>query len=187
MKKISNYVITFLIAVIFIFNFNLIVNSMENKNFYDFKIESINGEIINLNEYKGKTILLVNVASNCGFTKQYNELQNLWDTYKTKNLIVLGVPSNQFGNQEPGSNEEIKKFCKVNFNISFPMTSKYDVKGNNAHEIYRWAKETYGNSAIPKWNFHKILINKSGYIHDTFASFTNPMSNKIIKVLEKIL
>ena len=187
MKKISNYVITFLIAVIFIFNFNLVVNSMINKNFYDFKIESINGEIINLNEYKGKTILLVNVASNCGFTKQYNELQKLWDIYKAKNLVVLGVPSNQFGSQEPGSNEEIKKFCKVNFNINFPMTSKYDVKGNNAHEIYRWAKTTYGKSAIPKWNFHKILINKNGYVQDTFASFTKPMSNKVIKVLEKIL
>ncbi len=187
MKKKNNYVITFLVTIIFIFNFNLDIKSMENKTFYDFKIESITGEMIDFNEYKGKTILLVNVASNCGFTKQYNELQKLWDMYKEKNLIVIGVPSNQFGNQEPGSNEEINKFCKVNFNISFPMTSKYDVKGNNAHEIYRWAKETYGKSAIPKWNFHKILINKNGYVQDTFASFTKPMSNKVIKVLEKIL
>ena len=130
---------------------------------------------------------MVNVASNCGFTKQYTELQNLWDEYKKKNLIVLGVPSNQFGNQEPGTNNEIKKFCEVNFNINFPMTSKYDVKGSKAHEIYRWAKETYGNKAVPKWNFHKILINRNGYVHDTFVSFTSPMSKKFLKVLDKIL
>ena len=161
--------------------------SKYEKVFFDYSITSIDGTKINLDIYKDKVILLVNVASNCGFTKQYADLQELWELYKDKGLIVLGVPSNQFGNQEPGSNEEIKSFCKVNFNISFPMTSKYDVKGNNAHEIYRWAKETYGKSAIPKWNFHKILINKNGYVQDTFASFTKPMSNKVIKVLEKIL
>ena len=184
MKKIINLLIIILTVL---FNFNIKVNSMENKKLYDIEIKSITGEIINFNDYKGKTVLIVNVASNCGFTKQYNDLQNLWEKYKERNLIVLGIPSNQFGGQEPGTNSEIKNFCKTNFNISFPMTSKYDVKGNNAHEIYIWAKETYGKSAIPKWNFHKILINKSGYVQDTFASFTNPMSNKIIKVLEKIL
>ena len=156
-------------------------------NFYDFKLESITGEIINFNNYKGKTVLLVNVASNCGFTKQYSDLQNLWEKYKERDLIVLGIPSNQFGGQEPGSNAEIKDFCETNFNINFPMTSKYDVKGENAHEIYKWAKDSFGKGAIPKWNFHKILINKNGKIHDTYASFTNPMSKKIINELEKIL
>ena len=160
---------------------------MENKTFYDFELELITGETISLDKYEGKAILLVNVASKCGFTKQYTDLQNLWQKYREKNLIVLGVPSNQFGSQEPGSNDEIKDFCETNFNINFPMTSKYDVKGENAHDVYKWAKDTFGKSAVPKWNFHKILIDKNGKIHDTFASFTNPMSKKIIKELENIL
>ena len=157
------------------------------KVFFDFSIKSIDGDIIKFSDYKGKAILLVNVASNCGFTKQYNDLQNLWDKYKNQGLIVLGVPSNQFGNQEPGTNEEIKKFCKVNFNITFQMTSKYDVKGDNAHDIFKWAKKSHGNSAVPKWNFHKILIDKEGKIYDTFSSFTNPLSKKITNKIEKIL
>ena len=160
---------------------------MENKTFYDFKLELITGETISLDKYEGKTVLLVNVASKCGFTKQYTDLQKLWEKYREKDLIVLGVPSNQFGNQEPGSNNEIKNFCETNFNINFPMTSKYDVKGENAHEIYKWAKDTFGKSAVPKWNFHKILIDKNGKIYDTYVSFTNPMSKKIIKDLENIL
>ena len=187
MKKIRYHLIVILIIIFNVYNFNTKVNSMENKNFYDFKLESITGEIINFNNYKGKTVLLVNVASNCGFTKQYSDLQNLWEKYKERDLIVLGIPSNQFGGQEPGSNAEIKDFCETNFNINFPMTSKYDVKGENAHEIYKWAKDSFGKGAIPKWNFHKILINKNGKIHDTYASFTNPMSKKIINELEKIL
>ena len=102
-------------------------------------------------------------------------------------MIVLGIPSNQFGGQEPGSNDEIKDFCETNFNITFPMTSKYNVKGENAHPIYLWAKKNFGNSTIPKWNFHKILVNKKGKIVDTFASFTSPSSKKIKKKIEDIL
>ena len=159
----------------------------DSKSFYDLSINSIDGDEIKFSNFKEKSILLVNVASNCGFTKQYEDLQKLYDLYKSNGLIVLGIPSNQFGNQEPGSEIEIKNFCETNFNITFPMTSKYDVRGNKAHPVYLWAKESYGNSAIPKWNFHKILIDKNGKIHDTFASFTNPMSNKIKKEIEKIL
>ena len=158
-----------------------------SKTFIDFKINSINGDELNLSIFDGKTILLVNVASNCGFTKQYDDLQKLYEDFKDKGLVVVGVPTNQFGGQEPGSETEIKNFCETNFNISFPMTSKYDVKGDNAHPIYLWAKDTYGKSTVPKWNFHKILINKQGKIDDTFASFTAPMSKKIIKKLKKIL
>ena len=158
-----------------------------SKTFFDFKINSINGDELNLSIFDGKTILLVNVASNCGFTKQYDDLQKLYDNFKDKGLVVVGVPTNQFGGQEPGSETEIKNFCETNFNITFPMTSKYDVKGDNAHPIYLWAKDTYGKSTVPKWNFHKILINKQGKIDDTFASFTAPMSKKIIKKLKKIL
>ena len=106
---------------------------------------------------------------------------------KMQGTGVIGVPSNQFGGQEPSDESEIKDFCETNFNITFPMTSKYDVKGENANELYLWAKKTYGNQTIPKWNFHKILINKDGKIEDTFVSFTNPMSKKIIKKIEEIL
>ena len=169
--------------------FSFFNKSMSNNSqiFYDLNIKSINGDELNIAGMNGKTILLVNVASNCGFTKQYDELQKLYDDYKDKGLIVIGVPSNQFGGQEPGTESQIKDFCETNFNITFPITSKYDVKGSNAHPIYLWAKETYGNSAVPKWNFHKILINKEGKIEDTYLSFTNPLSNKITKKLEQIL
>ena len=156
------------------------------KIFFDYSIKSIDDKIINLNEYTNKAVLLVNVASYCGFTKQYDDLQKLWDKYKDKGLIVLGVPSNSF-NQEKDKNDEVKKFCEVNFGINFPMTSIFEVKGDNAHEIYKWAKRNHGKSAVPKWNFHKILIDKNGKIFDTYASFTKPMSKKIINAVEKIL
>ena len=162
------------------------VSANYEKVFYDFKIESITGEIINLSNYKGKPVLIVNTASYCGFTKQYDEMQELWDLYKSKGLIVLGVPSNSF-NQEKKNNADVKKFCEVNFSINFPLTTITEVKGENAHEIFLWAKNNYGKSAVPKWNFHKILINKEGKVEDTFASFTKPMSKKIINKIEEIL
>ena len=155
--------------------------------FFDLKIKSINGEEINLSKFKNKTILVVNVASNCGFTKQYASLQKLYDKYRDKGLVVIGIPTNQFGGQEPGTNEEIKNFCETNFNITFPITDKVDVKGDNLHEIYNWAKNNYGKSTIPKWNFHKILINKNGKIQKTFNSFIDPLSSKITKEIETIL
>ena len=157
-----------------------------NKLIYDFKINSITGEIINFSDYQNKAILLVNVASYCGFTKQYADLQKLWELYRDKGFVVVGVPSNSF-NQEKNSEKEVKNFCEVNFNINFPLTSIYEVKGDNAHEIYKWAKKNHGNSAVPKWNFHKILIDKDGKVIDTFVSFTNPMSNKVTTAIEKIL
>ena len=156
------------------------------KIFYDFKINSISGDIIDLNDFKGKPVLVVNTASYCGFTKQYEDMQELWEKYKDKGLIVLGVPSNSF-NQEKKNNSEVKEFCKVNFNINFPLTEITNVKGDNAHEIYKWAKDNYGKSAVPKWNFYKILINKEGKIEDTYASLTNPTSKKIINKIESLL
>ena len=161
--------------------------SENTKTIFDFKINSINGDELNFSDFQGQTLLLVNVASNCGFTKQYDDLQKLYEDFKDKGFTVIGIPSNQFGNQEPAANSEIKNFCETNFNITFPMTSKYDVKGDNAHAIYLWAKETFGRSTVPKWNFHKILINKNGKVEDTYASFTNPMSKKIVKKIEQIL
>ena len=174
-------------VVIFMFSFFNKSFSEGSKTLFDFNINSIDGNNLDLSNYEGKIILIVNVASKCGFTKQYDDLQNLYELYREKGLIVIGIPSNQFGGQEPGTENEIKDFCKTNFNITFPMTSKYDVKGNNAHPIYLWAKKSYGKSTIPKWNFHKILFNKKGKIVDTFASFTNPTSKKIIKKIEEIL
>jgi len=178
--------IVFIILTIFMFFFKSSVMANYDKVFYDFKIEGISGEIINLSDYKNKVVLIVNTASYCGFTKQYDELQELWDIYKSKGLIVLGVPSNSF-NQEKQSNSEVKEFCEVNFNINFPLTAITEVKGEKAHELFKWAKENHGKSAIPKWNFHKILINKQGKVEDTFASFTKPMSKKIINKIEEIL
>ena len=156
------------------------------KIFYDFKINSITGDQIDLKDFKGKPILIVNTASYCGFTKQYNDMQELWEKYRDRGLIVLGVPSNSF-NQEKSDNRAVKEFCEVNFNINFPLTEITDVKGDNAHEIYKWAKANYGKSAVPKWNFYKILINKEGKIEDTYASLTRPTSNKITKKIENLL
>ena len=156
------------------------------KIFYDFKINSITGDQIDLKDFKGKPILIVNTASYCGFTKQYNDMQELWERYRDRGLIVLGVPSNSF-NQEKSDNRAVKEFCEVNFNINFPLTEITDVKGDNAHEIYKWAKANYGKSAVPKWNFYKILINKEGKIEDTYASLTSPTSNKITKKIENLL
>ena len=160
--------------------------AMANYEKKHYKIEGINGEIINLDQFKNKVVLLVNTASYCGFTKQYSELQELWDEYKSKGLIVIGVPSNSF-NQEKKNDEDVKKFCEVNFSINFPLSTITNVNGNDAHEIFKWAKKNYGNSAVPKWNFHKILINKEGKIEETFSSFTKPTSKKIIKKIEQIL
>ena len=177
-------VILFLSIVMFFFKTSTSANY--EKKFYDFTIESITGEIINFEDYKNKVVLVVNTASFCGFTKQYDELQELWELYKEQGFIVLGVPSNSF-NQEKKNNADVKEFCEVNFNISFPLTTITEVKGENAHELFKWAKKNHGKSAVPKWNFHKILINKEGKVEDTFASFTNPMSKKLIKSIENIL
>ena len=170
----------------FMFFFKTSVTANYEKVFYDFNIESITGEIINFNDYKNKVVLIVNTASYCGFTKQYEDLQLLWEKYNSKGLIVLGVPSNSF-NQEKKNNSEVKEFCKVNFDISFPLSAITEVKGNEAHDLFKWAKNNHGQSAIPKWNFHKILINKEGKIEETFSSFTKPMSKKLTSKIEKIL
>ena len=169
-----------------LFRFNNPTSANYEKIFYDISIEGISGETINFKDFHNKVVLVVNTASYCGFTKQYEELQDLWIKYNKKGLIVLGVPSNTF-NQEKKENSEVKKFCEVNFNITFPLTAITEVKGKNAHELFKWAKANYGSSAVPKWNFHKILINKEGKIEETFSSFTKPLSNKIINSINSIL
>ena len=169
-----------------IFFTNNKVSANYEKIFFDFKINSISGEIINLKDYQNKLVLVVNTASYCGFTKQYDDLQLLWEKYRSDGLIVLGVPSNSF-NQEKKADTEVKEFCDVNFNIDFPMTTITEVKGDNSHEIFKWAEKNYGKSAIPKWNFHIILINKEGKVEDTYNSFTKPMSKKITSKIESLL
>ena len=181
----KNYLL--ILTSLIMFSFFEKTDAKYEELFFDLSINDIKNNLVNLSDFKGKTILLVNVASNCGFTKQYNGLQTLYETYKDKNFIVIGIPSNQFGGQEPGTNKEINDFCETNFNITFLITNKVDVKGENAHNIYKWAKKNYGQRTVPKWNFHKILINKHGKIHDTFNSFTKPNSKKITTKIEKIL
>ena len=176
MKKI------FIITII-MFSFFSKTNANYEQLAHEFNFKSIDGGEINLQNYTEKVIIVVNVASRCGFTPQYEDLQNLWTNYKDKNLIVIGVPTNNF-KQEPGSNKDIKDFCETNFNISFPMTEKIDVIGNNAHPFFKWAKENHGKSAIPKWNFHKIIVGKNGKVADTFASITKPSSKRFINLIE---
>ena len=153
---------------------------------YNFKFNGIDGNQINLADYENKVLVVVNVASRCGFTPQYSDLQKIWEDYKDKNVVIIGVPTNNF-KQEPGSNKEIKDFCETNFNINFPMTEKIDVLGKNAHPFFKWARENYGNSAIPKWNFHKIIVGKDGKVANTFSSITKPSSEKFRKAIEKLI
>jgi len=182
LKKI---IIFLLITMISFLSNNLSANY--EKIAYDFKFTDLDGSALSLSEYKGKVIVVVNVASYCGFTKQYEDMQKVWSEYQKKGVVMLGVPSNDFGNQEPGNNEDIKNFCEAKFGISFPMTEKVIVKGIKAHPFYVWARENHGKSAVPKWNFHKIIIGKDGKIAETFSSITRPTSNKFIKTLEKLI
>ena len=151
---------------------------------YDFSFKSIDGENLPLSQFKGMPILLFNSASKCGFTSQYTGLQKIHEQYNDKGLIVIGVPSDNF-NQEPGTEKEIKEFCMVNFNISFPLTKKSDVIGENAHPIFKWINKNY--DAKPKWNFYKFLINKEGKLEKHFSSMTAPSSPELISVINKIL
>lgn len=164
---------------------NSVDYSKSNESLYDIKIEGIDGEIIDLNRYKGKKILFVNIASKCWFSYQYDGLQELYNTYKDK-LVVIGIPCNQFRNQEPGTALEIKTFCSLNYDVDFPLTSKSDVKGNNQHKLYQWltmkSKNGKKNSSV-KWNFQKYLIDEKGELIDVFYSFTKPMSKKITKLI----
>lgn len=156
------------------------------KNFYDIEIAMLDGSPLDLSNFKGKNILVVNVASECGFTGQYKGLEELYRTYQD-NLMVIGVPCNQFGNQEPGNSIEIQNFCERNYGVTFVLTEKIEVKGTNKHTLYNWltSKELNGskNSGV-KWNFQKYLINKKGQLVDVFYSTTKPMSKSITKHLK---
>lgn len=153
---------------------------------YDIEINSLQSEKIVLPEFKGKFMLFVNVASKCGFTPQYKDLEKLYQTYKER-LVVIGVPCNQFGNQEPGSADDIQEFCEINYGVSFFITEKVDVKGSNQHALYKWLTNKFINGkkdSSVKWNFHKFLVNPEGILVDSYGSMTNPMSSKITKHLK---
>jgi len=175
------------ILVIMIVFFTNNTNAKYEKLAYEFTFNDLDGGALSLNQFKDKVIVVVNVASQCGFTKQYEDMQKIWELYQSKGLVMIGVPSNDFGGQEPGTNKEIKNFCEAKFGITFPMTEKVSVKGKKSHPFYLWAKENHGNTAVPKWNFHKIIIDKSGRIAVTFSSMTNPSSEKFRKTINDLL
>ena len=154
-------------------------------NLYDIQIDSLQGKPVDFSEFKGKKVLFVNVASKCGFTPQYKDLQSLYDEYQDK-LMIIGVPCNQFGRQEPGTSDEIQEFCQVNYGVNFLITEKVDVKGSNQHPLYTWLTDkTYNgkkNSSV-KWNFQKYLVDEEGTLIDYYFSMTKPTSKKITKHL----
>lgn len=172
--------------------FSLFQHPLEAKdlvqNAYDFSFQTLVGQDqMPLKHYEGKVILVVNTASNCGFTSQYEGLEKLYKAYQEKGLVIIGVPSNDFGQQEPGSNEQIAHFCKLNYGVSFPMASKEVVSGDGAHPFYVWARNTLGFGTGPKWNFHKYLINRNGELIDYFNSTTSPDNDRVKQAIEKAL
>ncbi len=152
-----------------------------------FTFQSIDGGPLPLSDYAGQAVLVVNTASRCGFTRQYDGLQALWTAYRARGLVVLGVPSNDFGGQEPGSEAEIKRFCEVNFGIDFPMTEKVSVRGRNAHPFYQWAASELGAQATPQWNFHKYLVAPDGRLVAAFPSSVEPMSDTMRDAVDAVL
>lgn len=160
----------------------------QDQNAYDFSFTTLmDNKPMPLSQFKGKVILVVNTASNCGFTPQFKGLETLYRTYKDKGLVIIGVPSNDFGGQEPGNEKEISDFCSVNYGVTFPMTAKEVVSGSKAHPFYLFAKQTLGFGTAPKWNFHKYLINRKGELIDYFYSTTAPDSTRMTKAIEKAL
>ena len=157
-----------------------------DESFHDFEISSISGDNIKLSEYKNKVVLLVNTASQCGFTPQYAGLQKIYDRYKEDDFIVLGVPSNDF-NQELSKESDVKKFCEIRFGVNFPMTSIQKIRGETAHPLYKWIAGNVSVIGQPRWNFHKFLIGKDGKIINWFSSMTSPTSEGFINQVEEAL
>ena len=154
---------------------------------HDFTFSGIDNKPIDLKQYKGRPVLVVNVASFCGFTPQYKQLQQLHETYGPKGLVVLGVPSNDFGAQEPKTEAEIAKFCETNYGVTFPMTAKQKVVGMDAHGLYQWIGGEAGEGALPKWNFHKYLIDKDGKLAGSWPSKVSPTSSEITGPIDMML
>lgn len=168
--------------------FTLSFFSINAQSFYDLKAKTIDGEQFDFKQLKGKKVLIVNTASKCGYTPQFEDLQKLYDKYKNDDFVIIGFPSNDFLHQDPGTNGEIKSFCTKNYGVSFQMMEKIKVKGKDKHPVYKWLteKELNGktNSRI-KWNFQKYLIDENGELQNYFRSKTKPFDNEIIKFIEK--
>ncbi len=160
------------------------------KNIYQFSVKDVNGETVSLENYKGKVLLIVNTASECGFTPQLKGMEALYSEYKDKGVAVLGFPSNDFGGQEPLDGIEIQNFCELNFKTTFPLFEKSHVKGSKQSELFQFLSSKKENGAVnstPKWNFHKYLVDKEGNVVDYFYSITKPDSNKVKKAIDKLL
>lgn len=157
------------------------------KNAHDFAFEAIEGGPLPMSQFKGKAVLVVNTASFCGFTPQYEGLEAIYKEYRGKGLVVLGVPANNFGGQEPGTNEEIKKFCTANYDVDFPLASKVSVKGDDAHPFYKWAAEVLGADKAPKWNFHKYLIDTKGELVASFPTKVVPDAPEIKAAIDRAI
>jgi glutathione peroxidase len=154
---------------------------------HDFSFTSIEGKPLPMSAFKGKAVLVVNTASACGFTPQYKGLEALWQANKARGLVVLGVPSNDFGAQEPGSEAEIKSFCEARFGVDFPLTAKVPVTGAEAHPLYRWIASELGEGGAPRWNFHKFLIGKDGKLAGAFSSKVAPEGAELKQAIEAAL
>ena len=156
---------------------------------YEFKVKSIDGQDVSLDTYKGKVLLIVNTASQCGFTPQYEDLEKLYVSYKDKDFAILGFPSNDFGGQEPGSNKEIKDFCKTKFGVSFPLFEKGSVSGDSIQPLFKFLTTDANPDAKGsiQWNFEKFIIDKQGKLISRFGSFTNPMSGKITRLIDELI
>jgi len=154
---------------------------------YDFTFRTIDGEPLPLSKFKGKAVLVVNVASQCGLTPQYSGLEALWRAKRDKGLVVLGVPANDFGAQEPGTEDQIKTFCETRFGVDFPMTAKEHVVGGAAHPFYKWIVAQFGADAAPKWNFHKYLVGKDGAVVGTFGSRMEPNDATMNSAIDEAL
>jgi glutathione peroxidase len=158
-----------------------------SKTAHDFVFKSIDGGDLPMSKFKGKAVLVVNVASQCGLTPQYSGLEALWKDKRDKGLVILGVPANDFGSQEPGSEAQIKTFCETRFAVDFPMTAKEHVIGAEAHPLYKWVADELGEGAAPKWNFHKYLFNKDGTVAGTFGSRTEPNDPEMNREIDNAL
>jgi glutathione peroxidase len=160
---------------------------MSAKSAHDFSFRAIDGGELPLSDFKGKALLVVNVASRCGLTPQYTALEKLWTARRGEGLVVLGVPANDFGAQEPGTEEEIRNFCDLNYHVDFPLTAKEHVIGPDAHPLYKWVAAELGEDTAPKWNFHKYLFNPDGSIAGTFGSRTPPDAAEISAAIDTAL
>lgn len=160
------------------------------KPIYQFELQDIEGNAVSLDQYKGKVLLVVNVASKCGYTPQYEDLQAFYEKYKEKGVVILGFPANNFGGQEPGSNAEIQQFCKKNYGVSFPMFAKISVKGDDTHPLYQYLTDKGQNGRIDakiSWNFNKFLIDREGYVVEHFKSGVKPQDGKFMDILQELL